>query len=650
MNSRTQFILSGLTIGLCIIVLGAINFGGFLLIRKEQVAAQAQLDRTHQHLELINLTQVNFKIQVQEWKNILLRGHKPADFERYFAQFAQREQAVFSTLESLIADAALPDSSRALASEALSQLRANGDLYRQALAQHAITDPSMAFVIDRQVRGIDRPPMERLNALNNEIAAQSAEIRQAASTQLQSTVSNLIGVSAICLCFGIALTTTFLIDRRKFEKALADSSAAAERANKAKSNFLAHMSHEIRTPMNGITAAVDLLKGADLSPDIRESVDIMDSSVESLVVIVNDILDISKIEAGHLVLHPDTLALNPFLEILQKTIAPLAKRKQLELTFDWPRTQNLHIHADAVRLRQVLLNLLSNAIKFTDKGSVSLQVTAQEGPEVGSIALQFAVKDTGIGIPESKQDLLFKAFSQVDESPTRRHHGTGLGLVICKAIAKSMNGHIALQSTFRQGSTFTLHFVAKAIQPQRAAAENVVGQITPTKRRLERILLVDDVATNRVMGQRLLQRLGLQSNLAADGAEALAMAQAQAYDLILMDCQMPVMDGYAATRQIRALQSDQPPVIVAMTAHAMAEHRAEAKAAGMDAHLSKPIRLTDLHGLLSQFFELPAFDNQAPPPANTSKPTIAPSATQRLAPNDSAPKIKRHPKAALECC
>lgn len=603
MSPRTQFILSGITISLIIVLMGIINFGGFYWLSVRQEKSQLRLDEIQANEVAVYQAQISFKVQIQEWKNVLLRGHKKADFEKYFRQFETRETEVFENLESLIASEILSDRERALARNVLDMLKANGYRYRAALDEIAIAEPLNAFLLDTSVRGIDRAPMNLLNDLSEQIIRRGRIAREEVRGNMNAMVRSFIIISGICLVAGIAVTVTFLVDRRRFERELSGAKHDADRANRAKSNFLAHMSHEIRTPMNGITAAVDLLKATELPPELEESVEVMESSTESLIVIVNDILDISRIEAGKMKLDPVRLDLNHFLQVLKKTIQPVAAQKTLDICFDWPTDPALFIKVDPIRLRQVLLNFLSNAIKFTNEGSVTLEVTELES-KGDHVRLEFAVKDTGIGIAPEKQDLLFKAFSQVDNSATRRHHGTGLGLVICKAIVQSMGGQVGFSSSLGKGSTFffTIEAPSERIDsPEETFQTN--NAIPLVTRELNSILLVDDVATNRLVAIRLLQKLGLHADTAVNGRNALEAVQKKDYDLILMDCQMPEMDGYEATRCIRQLPITQP-VIIAMTAHAMEEHRKESAEAGMDDHLAKPIRLKNLQSCISDYFHL----------------------------------------------
>jgi signal transduction histidine kinase/FixJ family two-component response regulator len=453
-----------------------------------------------------------------------------------------------------------------------------------------------------------------LDQLVGNIAESTRADTKRMEREMARIVNGLILLSAVCLLVAIALVGYFILDRRRYERQLARAIERADQANRAKSRFLAHMSHEIRTPMNGIVAAIDLLKESDLSSQGNEALEVMETSSESLTAIVNDILDLSKIEAGRINLRCEPLELNGFLRILEKSVLPVAQNKGLELVFDWPREQNLVIESDPVRLRQILLNLLSNAIKFTESGRVSLKAVCEESETRARIA--FEITDTGIGIPPEKQDLLFKAFSQVDNSLTRQHQGTGLGLVISKALVQSMKGRIAFHSKVGIGTTFTVTLsfprLARRAEPEASPGDILYFSGKPL---LERVLLVDDVKSNLLVTSRLLQKLNIPADLAESGPEAIRLARQTRYGLILMDCQMPGMDGYEAAGHIRheAHSRGQPVVIVALLAHAMDEHRRESENQGMDDHLGKPLRLKTLESCLLQFFRLPDRNENAQP-------------------------------------
>jgi CheY-like chemotaxis protein len=344
------------------------------------------------------------------------------------------------------------------------------------------------------------------------------------------------------------------------------------------------MSHEIRTPMNGIVGFADLLLDGPLTREQRQQTALIKQAGTSLLAIINDILDLSKIEAGRLDIEQIPMQPADVVEAALAIVRSDAVAKGLELRMNFAAGLPGWIAGDPTRLRQILLNLLSNAVKFTDKGSISVEVSrAAEG---GVARLRFAITDTGAGIPRERQHLLFQNFSQIDSSINRRYGGTGLGLAICKRLAEAMGGSVGVDSEPGRGSTFwfTIALVEAAPATAEARAARSAAR-TPA-----RVLVVDDIKINQLIVDALLKAAGHQTALVSNGAEAIEAVQAQDYDLVLMDMEMPVMDGIAATEAIRRLGDrvrDIP--IVALTANAMAEEVARARAAGMNDHLAKPI-------------------------------------------------------------
>ncbi len=360
---------------------------------------------------------------------------------------------------------------------------------------------------------------------------------------------------------------------------LAEAKVAAEAAAEAKAAFLASMSHEIRTPLNGVLGFNDLLLDSELSPTQREWAEVVRDAGRSLLMVVNDVLDLSRAEAGQMELDPRPFALAEFANGTARIVAAGAAEKGLRLRVEMADDLPPWVLGDSHRLRQVVLNLLNNAVKFTEAGGVTLSVTG--GGDDGLVRL--AVTDTGIGIPADRMDRLFQRFSQVDATHARRYGGTGLGLAICKAVVTRMGGSIGVDSVAGVGSTF---WVEVPLPPAEAAASQVAAE---GPRRTTRLLVAEDVAANRQLALAILTKAGHGVDLAEDGATAVELARTGRYDLVLMDMQMPVMDGIEAARAIRALPGPVGRVpILALTASALPEEVARCRAAGMDGHLAKP--------------------------------------------------------------
>ncbi|MFN3885251.1 MAG: ATP-binding protein, partial [Rhodocyclaceae bacterium] len=406
---------------------------------------------------------------------------------------------------------------------------------------------------------------------------------------------------------------------------LEESRAAAEAANRAKSEFLANMSHEIRTPMNAILGLTQLALDGPLEEGQRELLTNALASGRALLSILNDILDYSKIEAGHM-----EIARLPFspADVLKETgdlFAAQLKEKSLSLDIEIDPALPAEVVGDPLRLGQVLANLVGNAIKFTERGGITLSAQlAAERPE--GLMLRFAVRDTGIGLDRATAGRLFQPFTQADGSITRRHGGTGLGLAICKKLVTLMGGEIGVTSQPGRGATFSFTIVVGRADGA-AKTASAIQNSTPAGRRLAgRVLVVEDNPFNQQVARGFLEKRGLEVHVAANGALGLEVVLHEPFDLILMDLHMPVIDGIEAARRIRTLPGRQHIPIVAMTAAVTAEDRARCEAAGMADFIAKPIDPDELARVLERFLaeapEQPGAEPPAAPEADAAPPGL----------------------------
>lgn len=366
----------------------------------------------------------------------------------------------------------------------------------------------------------------------------------------------------------------------------------AEAATKAKSDFLAVMSHEIRTPLNGIIGMTQLLAMTHLSDEQREYLSTVASSGDSLLLLINDILDFSKIEAGKLELEHRSFNLLHEIKSIFQLYQVVAQQQGLHFTLEITETLPKQVLGDSLRFRQILSNLISNALKFTITGEVSIHIRHDIFAS-DKVRLFIDVRDTGIGIASEKVNKLFQSFSQVDSSTTRQFGGTGLGLVICERLVKAMHGVITVRSQPQKGSCFSFNI---ELDLDTEPTTELLAKIptTPVISSTMKILVVDDSHINRRVALRLLEKLNIHADAANSGFEALDRVQTETYDVILMDMQMPEMDGLETTQKIRQLHLTKRPFIIALTANAFDSDRERCLQAGMDEFLTKPFVFEDL--------------------------------------------------------
>jgi signal transduction histidine kinase/CheY-like chemotaxis protein len=418
------------------------------------------------------------------------------------------------------------------------------------------------------------------------------------------------GVSAPAL-ITVAAATVSLVNFLHYARELLDRSRtalraarakaqekelAAEAANHAKSAFLATMSHEIRTPLNGVLGMAQAMAADALSPVQRERLSVVHGSGESLLAILNDLLDLSKIEAGKLELESIEFDLDEVARGAYSAFTALANKKGLSFALDVEAARGRYL-GDPTRLRQILYNLISNALKFTEQGEIRVQAVLDDG------MLRLSVRDTGVGVSKENLGKLFGKFDQLDSSTTRRFGGTGLGLSICRELAHLMGGDVAVESVLGQGSCFTLRVplprVGEAKSPVALAPAPPSVELRPVALR---VLAAEDNSVNQLVLKTLLHQLGVEPTVVDNGQAALDAWEAQAWDVILMDIQMPVMDGLSAAAAIRAREAETGRArtpIVALTANAMSHQVEQYLAAGMDSHVAKPIEAAALFEALS---------------------------------------------------
>lgn len=392
---------------------------------------------------------------------------------------------------------------------------------------------------------------------------------------------------------------TRIDERIAAQQALMAARDAAEAATVAKSNFLASISHEIRTPLNGVLGLASLLEVTDLTEEQQSFVGTLITSGRTLLSLIDELLDFSRIEAGELQIVEEPFQLDRCLDDLELLFRAQASHKGLDLQFDIDDDVPRSLRVDGKRLKQVLVNLLGNALKFTETGEVRLSCTATTADDADELVLAFQVHDTGIGIDPDDLPRLFEPFSQGDPGISRRFGGTGLGLAISKTIAERMGGTLSADSTPGHGSTFSFEVPARVLASDPRPLRAVLATEVPIDRRRP-VLVAEDNPTNRMVITAMLTRLGCDVDTAHDGAEALEMAQKRTYDVVFMDVMMPGVDGLEATRRLRRLELARRPYVIALTAGVARTDRDRCEDAGMDDFVAKPIQLDDVRAALQR--------------------------------------------------
>ncbi|HEY2928027.1 ATP-binding protein [Piscinibacter sp.] len=498
----------------------------------------------------------------------------------------------------------------------LAQVRAFVAQAERALGGDAGLDPAALRALLGELDALSTPLHELSLGASQVLSQQVMQRNDAARLQSKQSIALTLFQCVLLFVFAFAVLRQFRVLRQRRERLetlaarLGNARIEAESASRAKSVFLANMSHEIRTPFHGLLGMMSLLQETPLSAQQSAYLHTAKESANHLLAILNDILDISKLESGKLQVVPEPVDLARLVREVDALMRVQAHAKGLALQVTMDAGVPRWVHADATRVKQILFNLMSNAVKFTPAGEVTLQVEARAND------IAFSVIDTGVGIDDAVRSRVFQRFAQGDETTSRRHGGTGLGLEISRSLARLMGGDIEVSSHPGVGSRFVVTLPLPAIEPPAPGALPAVAP-SPGPARALKVLVAEDHPVNRIYLEAVLDKLGHRAVFAENGEEAVCAAQEEDFDIVLMDLHMPVMDGFAAARAIRALPLPRGAMpIVALTADAFQDAQEGARQAGMDEMLTKPAHLPQLRALLARYggATAPQLAPTAPPP------------------------------------
>jgi signal transduction histidine kinase/ActR/RegA family two-component response regulator len=616
MKSKPQLFLTGLLLAAFMAGMVVVNYKSISALALAQADFEQTLTSVNRAKTEGLQAQINFKIQVQEWKNVLIRGDDAEDFDRYWKQFKEQETHVQANLANLRSYAELhyPELIEQVLALVIEHLRL-GEAYRNALQLYDPEDPASHRKVDTRVRGIDRKPQQDMDAVTREINLHGEAALEEAHTRVQEARAKSVRNSLFLVFGGILVTGLLLWKIYLNENRLESRTREAVKANQAKSFFLANMSHEIRTPLNGVIGMMDILKSTQLDARQREQLGIAQTSAGLLLALLNDILDYSKIEAGRIDLEPVPTDIRAIVDSVVQLFLPKAIDKGIEFSATYAPGLPVAIRVDPLRLRQALLNLAHNALKFTEKGTVHIHASWSDPEAEGLKGVFFiSVRDTGVGISKEKLHFLFETFYQVEREGKSSEEGTGLGLAISRRLIELMEGKLSVESEEGHGSTFTISFPAEKVSAEESLSEideirqavfanPAVEEETLALKALARednsspvehcrlsVLVAEDNPVNQTVTRHLLQQMGIEPEIVVNGEEAVTAYKKGRHDVILMDIQMPVLNGIEATRQIRSFTGNsEVPWIVALTAGALQENKEQAFEAGLNDYLVKPV-------------------------------------------------------------